>query len=70
MTDLTREAASAFVAAAGLELDEVSGTKVVGHIDLSTDHHTPWGRGAWRRLHDGGRIGREHRREYRGRRPW
>jgi len=43
MTDLTREAASAFVAAAGLELDEVSGTKVVGHIDLSTDHHTPWG---------------------------
>ncbi|ABG95437.1 MULTISPECIES: PaaI family thioesterase [Rhodococcus] len=43
MTDLTREAASAFVAAAGLELDEVSGTKVVGHIDLSADHHTPWG---------------------------
>lgn len=43
MTDLTTSAASAFVAAAGLELDEVSGTKVVGHIDLSAEHHTPWG---------------------------
>lgn len=36
-------AASPFVAAAGLVIDEVSGTKVVGHIDLSEHHFTPWG---------------------------
>ena len=43
MTELNLEAASGFVSAAGLQLDEVSGTKVVGHIDLSEEHHTPWG---------------------------
>jgi uncharacterized protein (TIGR00369 family) len=37
------EQASAFVAAAGLILDEVTGTRVVGHIDLGPQHHTPWG---------------------------
>lgn len=36
-------AASAFMEAAGLQLDEVSGTRVTGHIDLGADHHTPWG---------------------------
>jgi len=35
--------ASAFVRAAGLVLDRVSDTSVVGHIDLSDAHHTPWG---------------------------
>ncbi|AKE90638.1 MULTISPECIES: PaaI family thioesterase [Rhodococcus] len=40
-TDLP--AGSAFLQAAGLVLDEVSGTRVTGHIDLSRDHHTPWG---------------------------
>jgi 1,4-dihydroxy-2-naphthoyl-CoA hydrolase len=35
--------ASAFVRAAGLELDEVTGNAVSGHIDLSDAHHTPWG---------------------------
>jgi 1,4-dihydroxy-2-naphthoyl-CoA hydrolase len=35
--------ASAFVRAAGLELDEITDTLVVGHIDLSPEHHTPWG---------------------------
>lgn len=39
--DLT--AASAFVAATGLELTEVSGSRVAGHIDLGPQHHTPWG---------------------------
>ena len=43
MTELNLEAASGFVSAAGLQLDEVSGTKVVGHIDLSEAPHTPWG---------------------------
>ena len=36
-------AASTFVAAAGLELDEVSGTRVTGHVELGPQHHTPWG---------------------------
>jgi 1,4-dihydroxy-2-naphthoyl-CoA hydrolase len=37
------EQASAFVAAAGLILEEVSGSRVSGNIDLGPDHHTPWG---------------------------
>lgn len=32
-----------FLAAAGLEVDEVTATRVVGHIDLGPAHHTPWG---------------------------
>ncbi|AXY53011.1 PaaI family thioesterase [Rhodococcus ruber] len=40
-TDLPGD--SAFLQAAGLVLDEVSGTRVTGHIDLGRDHHTPWG---------------------------
>ncbi len=34
---------SAFVAATGLELTEVTGTRVAGHIDVGPQHHTPWG---------------------------
>ncbi len=37
------EAASGFVVAAGLVLDEVGGSRVAGHIDLGPQHHTPWG---------------------------
>ena len=37
------EQASAFVGAAGLVLEEVSGTRVSGYIDLGAQHHTPWG---------------------------
>lgn len=33
----------AFVRAAGFVVEEVSGQGVTGHIDLSADHHTPWG---------------------------
>jgi uncharacterized protein (TIGR00369 family) len=33
----------AFVRAAGLQVDDVTGQRVVGHIDLGPDHHTPWG---------------------------
>ncbi|MBF9067690.1 PaaI family thioesterase [Streptacidiphilus sp. NEAU-YB345] len=43
MPDLSIEEASRFVAAAGLVLDEVSGARVLGHMDLGADHHTPWG---------------------------
>ncbi|KQU53864.1 thioesterase [Rhodococcus sp. Leaf278] len=35
--------ASTFVASAGLIVDEVSGTRVSGHIDLTDEHFTPWG---------------------------
>ena len=35
--------ASGFVASAGLVVDEVSGTRVVGHIELTPEHFTPWG---------------------------
>jgi 1,4-dihydroxy-2-naphthoyl-CoA hydrolase len=34
---------SAFVAASGLVIDEVSGSHVTGHLEVSEDHHTPWG---------------------------
>ena len=34
---------SAFVAASGLVLDDVSGTRVAGHVEVGADHHTPWG---------------------------
>jgi 1,4-dihydroxy-2-naphthoyl-CoA hydrolase len=34
---------SGFLASAGLVLDELTTTRVVGHLDLGPDHHTPWG---------------------------
>jgi 1,4-dihydroxy-2-naphthoyl-CoA hydrolase len=37
------EAASAFVRAAGLVVDEVTGSRVTGRLQLGPDHHTPWG---------------------------
>jgi len=39
--DLT--AASAFVAAVGMDVAEVSGTRVTGSVELGPQHHTPWG---------------------------
>jgi uncharacterized protein (TIGR00369 family) len=35
--------ASAFVAATGLQLTEITGTRVAGSIELGPQHHTPWG---------------------------
>ena len=35
--------AGAFVVSAGLVLDDLTTGKVVGHIDLDSRHHTPWG---------------------------
>jgi uncharacterized protein (TIGR00369 family) len=43
MPPVDLNAASAFVAATGLELTEVTGTRVAGHIDVGPQHHTPWG---------------------------
>jgi 1,4-dihydroxy-2-naphthoyl-CoA hydrolase len=37
------EHAGAFLRTAGLVFDEITGTRVTGHLDLSPDHHTPWG---------------------------
>lgn len=35
--------AGAFVRAAGFVVEELSGERITGHIDLSAEHHTPWG---------------------------
>jgi 1,4-dihydroxy-2-naphthoyl-CoA hydrolase len=43
MPNLDLEAGSRFIAAAGLVVDEVSGTRLRGHLDLGPEHHTPWG---------------------------
>jgi 1,4-dihydroxy-2-naphthoyl-CoA hydrolase len=37
------EDASAFLQAAGLAVDEVTGIRVTGHLQLGPEHHTPWG---------------------------
>jgi 1,4-dihydroxy-2-naphthoyl-CoA hydrolase len=37
------EAAGAFVRASGFVTEEVSGTRVTGHVDVGPDQHTPWG---------------------------
>ena len=37
------EAESAFLRAAGLIVDDVAASRVTGHLQLSQDHHTPWG---------------------------
>jgi 1,4-dihydroxy-2-naphthoyl-CoA hydrolase len=41
--DAALEDASAFLRAAGLVFDEVTATRVTGHLVLGPDHHTPWG---------------------------
>ena len=43
LPDPSLEAASAFVRGAGLVIDSVTGTEVLGHIDAGPDHHQPWG---------------------------
>ncbi|MGY1833927.1 PaaI family thioesterase [Blastococcus sp. SYSU DS0510] len=35
--------ASRFVAAAGFQVTEATGTRVAGHVELGPDQHTPWG---------------------------
>jgi 1,4-dihydroxy-2-naphthoyl-CoA hydrolase len=37
------ENSMAFVRAAGLVVDDVTTTSMRGHIDLTAEHHTPWG---------------------------
>lgn len=38
-----RPAASRFVVASGLVIDEVTATTLRGHAELGPDHHTEWG---------------------------
>lgn len=37
------EARGEFLQTSGLTIDEVSPTRVTGHIELGPQHHTPWG---------------------------
>jgi 1,4-dihydroxy-2-naphthoyl-CoA hydrolase len=36
-------AAGSFVRASGFVVDEATSTRLVGHVDVGPDHHTPWG---------------------------
>src|SRR5258708_16079517 len=47
-TDATSQAvtdgqAKMFLGGAGLVIDELTGSRVTGHIELGSEHHTPWG---------------------------
>ncbi|HET6917678.1 MAG TPA: PaaI family thioesterase [Acidimicrobiales bacterium] len=37
------ESRGEFLQTSGLTIDDVSATRVTGHIDLGPQHHTPWG---------------------------
>jgi uncharacterized protein (TIGR00369 family) len=41
--DVSLAAASRFVEASGFVVDNVSATRLHGHVELGEDHHTPWG---------------------------
>ena len=43
LPDVDLTAAGAFVAASGFVVTDVAGTRVVGHVELGPDQHTPWG---------------------------
>jgi uncharacterized protein (TIGR00369 family) len=43
LPDVDLTVASPFVAAMKFEVTEASGSRVVGSVELGTDHHTPWG---------------------------
>jgi uncharacterized protein (TIGR00369 family) len=41
--DLDRARAGAFLQTLGVEYESVTTSTVVAHVDVSADHHTPWG---------------------------
>lgn len=41
--DVAPPAQGGFLGAAGLEVEELTAGRVVGHIELGVEHHTPWG---------------------------
>lgn len=42
-SDASSESVSTFVAASGFVIDEVSETRLSGHVELGEEHFTPWG---------------------------
>ena len=40
---VTPAQAKALMADIGLMIDELTGSRVTAHLELSTEHHTPWG---------------------------
>ena len=40
---MTRTEPSEFAAATGFVVDEIDATSLRGHVQLGTNHHTPWG---------------------------
>ncbi|MER5221017.1 PaaI family thioesterase [Streptomyces flaveus] len=41
--DVSLAAASRFVAASGFVVEEITDSRLRGHVKLGEDHHTPWG---------------------------
>jgi 1,4-dihydroxy-2-naphthoyl-CoA hydrolase len=41
--DAALDSVGAFLRVAGLTFDEITGTRVTGHVLLGPEHHTPWG---------------------------
>src|SRR6202011_5446583 len=40
---VTAAQAKEFLGGAGLVIDELTGSRSTGHIELGPEHHTPWG---------------------------
>jgi 1,4-dihydroxy-2-naphthoyl-CoA hydrolase len=41
--EVSLEDSGPFLRVAGLVFDEISATRVTGHLELGPEHHTPWG---------------------------
>src|SRR5713101_2368227 len=41
--EVSLEDSGLFLRAAGLVFDDISATRVTGHLELGPEHHTPWG---------------------------
>jgi uncharacterized protein (TIGR00369 family) len=42
-TTVGPDRSGAWLVALGFEIEELTGSRVVGHLDVTPDHHTPWG---------------------------
>lgn len=41
--DLDPDRSGAFLRSVGLRIDSLTGDEVLGHLDVTAEHHTPWG---------------------------
>jgi 1,4-dihydroxy-2-naphthoyl-CoA hydrolase len=41
--DLHPDRSGAFLRSVGLQIDSLTGNEVLGHLDVTDEHHTPWG---------------------------